>query len=50
MVTLIYLSMKLYLLKSPIQHGFKIWLRANAITGEFDAYTSKKVIGLGRSY
>ena len=38
--------------KIPIHRGFKIWLRADAITGyicEFDAYTGKEVQGLKRS-
>ena len=36
--------MKPYLLKKPVKRGFKVWVRADAVSGyvsEFDVYTGK---------
>ena len=47
-------SMKQYLPKKPVKRGFKVWVRADAVTGylcEFDVYTGKtegqREFGLG---
>ena len=36
--------MKQYLPKKPVKRGFKVWVRADAVSGyvsEFDVYTGK---------
>ena len=47
-------SMKQYLPKKPVKRGFKVWVRADAVTGyvcEFEVYTGKtdgeRELGLG---